>query len=223
MLTRHAQDLWSVPAPQTFLGWQLHTRTTLVRLGGGGLWVHSPITLSDELKAEVSALGEVRYVVAPTTFHHLYVQDWLDAWPTATLYGAPGLGKKRRDLAFAGELDGTVALPFADEIDAVHHLPCNKVLAETTFVHRASRTAISTDLMVNLDPPTDFWTRQYGWIAAVKWNEPTVSRPLRIAWKGRATVDELLGKDFDRITLAHGHVIETGGQQALEKAFGWLT
>jgi hypothetical protein len=136
MLTNHAPDLWSIPALQTFLGWELGTRMTVVRLQQGGLWLHSPVAMTDELKGAVAELGDVCYVVAPTNFHHLYVGPWLEAWPDAVLYGAPGLGKKRKDLSFTGMLDGASTLPFADEIDSVHHRPANKGLAETTFIHR---------------------------------------------------------------------------------------
>jgi len=218
----HAPDLWSIPSPQTFLGWQLRTRATIVRLQAGDLWVHSPVPLSDDLRAAVSELGEVRWIVAPTNFHHLYVAEWLAAWPGAALFGAPGLLRKRRDLTLAGVLDGSCPLPFADELDTVHHVAHNRVLGETTFVHRASRTAISTDLVENLDPPEDWWTKQYRWIAAVPWNVVTVSRPLKLTWSGRSSIDALLAKDFDRLVLAHGNVIETGGAEALEGAFAWL-
>jgi hypothetical protein len=73
-----------------------------------------------------------------------------------------------------------------------------------------------------MDPPKDWWTRQYGWIAGVPWNVPVVSRPLKLTWKGRTTINALLEKDFDRLTVAHGHVIETGAREALEGAFSWL-
>lgn len=34
--------------------------------------------------------------------------------------------------------------------------------------------------------------------------------------------DGVLGEDFDRITMTHGEVLESGGRDALERAWAWL-
>jgi hypothetical protein len=41
-----------------------------IRLSGGSLFVWSPVALTEDLRAEVDALGEVRYLVAPNSLHH---------------------------------------------------------------------------------------------------------------------------------------------------------
>ncbi|GEM_PF-2862721 len=52
------------------------------------------------------------------------------------------------------------------------------------------------------------------------------SRLLRVVYRdhraARASLVKLLAHDFDRIVLAHGAVIETGGRDALERTFDFL-
>ena len=38
----------------------------------------------------------------------------------------------------------------------------------------------------------------------------------------RAPVDRVLTWDFDRVIMAHGEVLESGGREAMRTAFAWL-
>lgn len=38
----------------------------------------------------------------------------------------------------------------------------------------------------------------------------------------RASLERILSWDFDRIILAHGHVVETGGKETLRSAYAFL-
>jgi len=35
-------------------------------------------------------------------------------------------------------------------------------------------------------------------------------------------MERILAWDFDRIVIAHGEVLETGGQEALRSSYAWL-
>jgi hypothetical protein len=76
----------------------------VIRLSDGGLFIWSPIKLTDDLRAEVEALGEVRHLVPPNSLHHLFLDDWRFAYPNAKLCAPPGLRKKRKDINFDGDL-----------------------------------------------------------------------------------------------------------------------
>lgn len=43
-----ATDLWVDQQPLRFVGVEIGTRMTLIRLPTGGLWIHSPIEATDE-------------------------------------------------------------------------------------------------------------------------------------------------------------------------------
>jgi hypothetical protein len=75
MLREIDTGIWAAEAPQRFLGADVGTRMTVIRLADGSLFVHSPIHLDDEIRASVDRLGPVRHVVAPNRYHHLYVAD----------------------------------------------------------------------------------------------------------------------------------------------------
>jgi hypothetical protein len=70
-----------------FYGFTYPNRCVVVRLAGGELWVWSPIELSTALMRELSALGQVTHLVSPNKIHHLYLPEWLEAYPDAQLWG----------------------------------------------------------------------------------------------------------------------------------------
>lgn len=48
-------------------------------------------------------IDKVKYLVCPNIVHHLSVQDYVKRYPKASVFGVPGLEKKRSDLNFTGE------------------------------------------------------------------------------------------------------------------------
>jgi hypothetical protein len=38
----------------------------------------------------------------------------------------------------------------------------------------------------------------------------------------RASLERILGWDFDRVVMAHGVVLESGGREALRRGYAWL-
>ncbi len=220
MLTQHAPDLWTESAPHTMLGVHFGARMTVVRLPDGGLWLHSPLPLTDARRAELAAFGPVRHIVAPNLFHHLYAGEWAAAVPDAQLHLAPGLDKKRPDLK-GTSLDG--ANPWPGTLDATRVDGFR--MMETTFFHAPSRTLICTDLVANLPPSDHAWTRFYSWMTGLK-DEPSVNRIIRGSVNdnaaARRSLDALIALDPARLILAHGRILETEGAAGLRQAWSWL-
>ena len=71
----------------SFFGFPYPTRSVIVRLANGDLWVWSPVKLSADLRAAVERLGPVRHLVSPNKLHHLYLSEWKAAYPGAQLWG----------------------------------------------------------------------------------------------------------------------------------------
>jgi hypothetical protein len=223
MLERLDDGLWVAARPQSYLGLRVGTRMTVVRLRDGSLWVHSPVTLTPELRAAVDELGPVQHLVAPNMFHHLHAGEWSSAYPTATLHGPAALARKRKDLRLSAVLDDAKAAPWSSELAPVHIDGCQ--LDETVFVHRATRTVISADLAENFTTSSHWPTRLYlkasGIHGRVGW-----SRLLRIVYRDRAaarrSVERLLEHDFERLVLAHGDLIPRDGKSAVRQTFEFL-
>jgi hypothetical protein len=96
---------------------------------------------------------------------------------------------------------------------------------EVVFFHRASRTLILCDLAFNFGPraaaPTRLLMRllrSYGRFGPSK-VDPLLIRDRRAA---RESLEHILRWDFDRVVVAHGEVLESGGREALREGYAWL-
>ena len=98
------ENVWVAEPPLRFGAIELGARMTIIRLDDSSLVLHSPISLTEPLRAELDSIGPVRYVVAPNRFHHLFAAEYAAAYPGSSLYVAPGLQEKRPDLEVAGVL-----------------------------------------------------------------------------------------------------------------------
>lgn len=230
MLTQHAPDLWSVARPHGFMALQFGVRMVVVRIGER-LVLHSPISLSDAEAAEISKLGEVGAIIAPNLFHHLYAGEACERFPEATLVAPLGLEKKRDDLKIDVVLDLSLdalreQAPW--DLDVLTPLPIagQKVMQEFVFLHRPSKSLLTTDLVLNISEPEGLVTKFYSWMSRYK-GAPIHSPLLKLStWSdkkaGKESLERVLAEDFDRLLLAHGDVVESGGKEALANAFSWL-
>ena len=221
------RDIWIVEGPEVAVaGFHYPTRMAVIRLADGGLFVWSPVRLSDDLRAAVDRLGRVAHIVAPNSLHHLFLAEWQRAYPGARLYAAPGLRKKRRDLAFDLELGDAPPADWAGEIDQVA-MRGNLITTEIVFFHRASGTALFTDLLQQIAAE-----RLSGWRAVVAKLDlmtglkPSVPRKFRLAFvgrrKARAALERILGWPVDKVLMTHGTPVERDASAFLRRAFGWL-
>jgi hypothetical protein len=224
MLRKLDENLWVSEQPLRFMGLAVGARMTVIRLADGGLWVHSPLRLTPERRQAVEALGPVRFLVAPNKYHHLFIGEWMAAYPQARAYAAPGLPEKRKDLSFHGVLSDQAPAEWAGQIEL---LPWRgaPLLNEVVFFHRPSRTLVLTDMAHNVGPDaaalTRFFFRLFGGYGRL-----STSLAERMANRDRPavrrTVDTLLQWDFQRVIIAHGHIVESNGAQALREAYAWL-
>ena len=226
MLSELGPGLWtrSIAHRMRDLGLQIGARMNVVRLTTGELVVHAPLPPSDDLVAEVRALGTVRHLVAPNLQHHLYVGEWQKRLPDAVLHVPRHLAAKRPDLGRSlvlGEGPG----PGDPELRHVEIIGCERYLGENVFVHAASGTLLVADLVHNLPPSKDLWTRIYGTIMGFD-GKVALSRAIRLAFRDREatrrSLEVVLALDWSRIVPAHGDVIEGDAKQALRDAYAWL-
>jgi hypothetical protein len=219
-----AKDLWVAERPQRFYGLEVGTRMTVLRLADGSLLLHSPVALDAELRRELDALGRVRFAVAPNRVHHLYAGKVAEAYPEARLWVGPGLERKRPDLGFAGVLGDEAPAEWKGQLDQVFFRG-RPYENEVVFFHRASRTLILCDLAFNFGPRAAAATRllmrllqSYGRFGPSKL-DPLLIRDRRAA---RQSLERILRWDFDRVVVAHGDVLESGGHEALRQGYSWL-
>jgi len=217
-------DIWVVERPQTFYGLPVGTRMTVIRLSGGRLLLHSPVALDAALRAELDAVGRVCYAVAPNRVHHLYAGEVARIYPEARLWVAPGLERKRPDLVFEAVLGDAPPAEWREEVGQVFFRG-RPYENEVAFFHRASRTLLLCDLAFHFGPraaaPTRWLMkllRSYGRFGPSRL-DPWLIRD-RVA--ARASLERILAWDFDRVVVAHGEVLESGGREALRAGYSWL-
>ncbi|MDF2233850.1 DUF4336 domain-containing protein [Albimonas sp. CAU 1670] len=229
MLAPFGTDLWLAEGPvvEGMAGFRFPTRMAVMRLGDAGLAVWSPVAPNDALLAEVEALGPVRWLLAPNDLHHLFLPDWVQAVPRVRVLAAPGVREKRPDMvihAVLGEDPPPSAFEGALDIAPIRG---NRVTTEVAVFHRASRTAIFTDLLQALPPG---WFRGWRGLVAkldlMQEAEPTVPRKFRMAFQDREAARASLAPVFDwpaeRLVIAHGAPVERDAAALLKRAFGWL-
>ena len=210
--------------PQNFYGLPVGTRMTVIRLADGRLLLHSPVALEPELREQLDAIGRVCFAVAPNRVHHLYAGAVAHAYPGTRLWVAPGLERKRPDLVYEAVLGDEAPEEWKGQVDQVFFRG-RPYENEVVFFHRPSRTLILCDLAFNFGPraaaPTRLLMkllRSYGRLGPSTL-DPWLIRDRRAA---RASLERILAWDFDRIIVAHGDVLESGGHETLRHGYSWL-
>ena len=194
---------------------------TVIRLGDGRLILHSPAPMTAALRAELDALGPVGFIVVPEA-HGAFADDAARAYPAARLLAAPDPPRKRRKIAFHGSLADAPPAAWAGQVESLQVRGFR--LHEVVLLHRPSRTLVLTDLCFNVQRSRHRAARVF-FRANGMWRRFGPSRLIRaLAVSDRATfrasLEQVLQWDFDRIVPGHGDVVEHGGRAALRAA--WL-
>ena len=100
MLKEVDTNIWVAQQNLNYLGLEVGTRMTIIRLKNGELVVISPIKVNKEIINQINQLGKVSIIIAPNLYHHLFISDFKTAFPDAQIFAAPGLDSKRQDIDF---------------------------------------------------------------------------------------------------------------------------
>lgn len=222
MLEPWSENIWIATRPVKFFGVETGSRMTVVKLSSGGLFVHSPVALDAQMRRDVDALGEVRAVVAPSLFHHLYVGAWMAAYPKAIFAACQGLDWKRPDLAFTCVLGDTPHEAWAKELQQVYFSARRE--NEVVFYDARSKTMICADALLNLSKhpsaTTKIVARAMGNDApGTGYLERVMVRDRRVA---RRQVDRILEWAPERIILSHGGLVHEDGTNVIRHAYAWV-
>ena len=224
VLTPVVPDVWTSAEPVRIVGMKLSSNMTVLRLEANELLVHSPVPLTPERRNAIEELGTVAHLVAPNTFHHLWLAEWVSAFPDAKVHAPSGLRVKRPDLRIDRDHDledepAFEGLVLEQPIEGFR-------LQETVLLHQRSGCLVVADLVHNVGRPEQRWavlyTRAMGF-----YDEVALSRMLR--WTAfsdrraaRRSVDRVLAFPIQHLLVCHGSPVLSEGKASLEKAFRWL-
>lgn len=216
--------LWVVQQPLTFFNMDVGTRMTVLRLSHGGLLLHSPTELTEEVEQQLWSLGEVRYIVAPNRLHHLFVDKYVETFPEALLYGTKTLLHKRKDLPWSRSLETLNPPPWDDEFRMMA-VRGSSLLDEFVFCDERSGVLVLTDLIQHHDQFSNPLQRLVSRLLGT-YKRYSVPQDLRWSFgnrrKARESMRRMLSWNFDRIILAHGPLVYEGGRKIFTDAMNWL-
>lgn len=218
-IERFGEDLSAIRMQHRMMGMELGTRSSLVRLGSGGLALISPGPFEEKEFQEIEAMGAVEALIAPNLFHHLFLARAARRFPEAARFYAPGLTEKVGSLPPGASLGEEAPALWSDRLR--QHLVQGTSTNEVVFLHVPSRTLILTDLAFNVRSG-GLWTR-----IALRLNAGYgsfgPSRLFRASIRDSAafgrSLREIAAWDFDRILVAHGEVVETRGNALFRETF----
>ncbi len=217
-----AEGVWVVDRRvHVALGMTLPCRSTVIRLDGGGLFVHSPPPLNLATRNALESLGPVQAVVGPNPVHHSFIPDYAEAYPQAQVFLAPGLAQRVPGLPRGTELGDDPPPLWQGRIDQI--VLRLDGLGEVSFLHRPSGTLILTDLSMNLISPTTrieaiYW-RAAGYPARFAPSLPVRRTVLRNRQLTASIASRILEWPFERIVMCHGDIIDEDVQACFRAAF----
>jgi hypothetical protein len=218
-------SIWVTERPVWFSGVRLRSRTTVVRLSGGALWLHSPCPPSADVCSALDALGELRWIVVPNRFHHLQTPATAARYPNARVVGPKSAESRNPRLSLTMGLNDAAYLRATPELSPVQ-LGGVPFLDETVFFHAPSGSLIAADLLMSACA-RDHWTwrtaarifGRYGKIGT----PPDVRMHTRASAVVAASIARLGALPLQQILVAHADPITDRPIQQLAEAWAFAT
>ncbi|MGD8591959.1 MAG: DUF4336 domain-containing protein, partial [Gammaproteobacteria bacterium] len=220
-----ADGIWVLDGnPINFLTFPYEIRSTIIEIGEGELFIHSPVQISAANLLK-SLPGQVKYIVSPNKLHSLFLGDWKTVFPEAKLYAPPGLISKLPDVSFYKKLVDEPE-PQWQEVLKQKVVRGSWFMSEVVFFHKPSATLILGDLIENHNPMRLGWLyRAIGLAMGILAPNGTTARIFRWTFfrrkKVRQDLQEILSWNAKRVVVNHGPIVETGAQEFLRNAFQW--
>ena len=205
-------------------------RMTVIRLNSGDILLHSPTRWTARLQREIETLGLLRHLVAPNPFHWSFIRGWQAHFPAARVWAAEGTRQRRmvrlRGPRFDAEISDVPPPDWSGELDLI--MVRGLVFREAALFHHATRTAILTDLVVNLDPEKMPPCRRFG-VSALGSLGPEGKAPVyaRAMYRTNsreagAAARRLIALEPERVIFSHGRWFEKDGATRLAASLDWL-
>lgn len=203
-------------------GLVLPVSATLLRLPDGSLLMHAPVPIDADAEHAIRALGRVSGVLAPNSFHHLFVADTLARFTDAALFLAPGLRERVTTLPPATVVEGNAPAAWQGDVEPLPFGPIGP-FGELAILHRSTSTLVLTDLAFHMRTFAGTFDR-IGWRlfgVPVGFGPSRTARLtlLRDPKAARPFLERMLEKGFRRIVVAHGDPVEIDAEQAFRRAF----
>jgi len=188
--------------------------------------VHNPLVRLIRASNELGKGHKIRSITingSSLSWHD--VNSYINNYPNAKIYAAPGLKKKRKDIQFNGTLLDEPNEEWQEEIDQMVFRGCF-FMKEVFFFHKETKTLIITDFIQSIHPYHNLFERMMGRIGGI-YNNPSPPRDLRLMMRldrqtTKQSVERVKQWHFDKIIIAHGQLITRDARIVFNKAFDWI-
>jgi hypothetical protein len=121
---------------------------TVLAVEGGALAIHNPFILAEEDYISLEALGAVAFILVPNRFHASEAGAFHQRFPKAKVFASPAarMNLAKQECAVSGWLP----VDWRSEIMPAFALAGTRALGEILFVHRPTKTLITTDLVFHM-------------------------------------------------------------------------
>ena len=207
------------------LGTRLPLRMTIVKLADDSIWMHTPTPHNPQIRNRVAAMGKLKYIVAPSNGHNLFLEDWQSSFPDAAVYVAAGIPKKRPNLKNYTLLRDVDTALWQEDLEMLP-MAGAPFFDEHMFYYARSKTLLVTDFYQNYTGVTQ---KGLGKVITKLLLEPLgfkgkcLAPPLktRFAVKDkealRASLDRLWDLDIECVVPAHGEILEQDAKQEIRR------
>ncbi|CAL5220530.1 g2563 [Coccomyxa viridis] len=227
VLQKLADNVWAADRPFLWNGIDVGGRMAVLRLSDGSIWVHSPVSLDDELAAALAEIGEVKHIVTPNFEHTKYAQQWKERYPNAKSYGCPGISQKMPEVSFEEVgTSGTDPEEWLGEVQSTwlsyEHNPFTRspFFNEVVFYFKPARLLVTSDLFWNYPKDRDVGIGTKLWKTGMDRVYLPFYRSFMV--KDQGLYAEALGRifkqwDFDSILPCHGDYVAQDGKRVLQE------
>ncbi len=217
--------MWVHEDSMPMLGTRLALRMSILKLADDSLWMCTPTPHDPQLENRVAEMGEVKYIVAPSNGHNLFLEAWQSAFPDAAVYLAAGIPKKRPNLKDYTLLRDLDTPPWQRDLEMIA-MGGAPFFDEHMFYHGRSKTLLVTDFFQNY---TGVKQKGLGKIVTKFILEPIgfkgkcLAPPLKTKFAVkdrqalRASLDRLWDLDIECVVPAHGDIFEQDAKQAIRR------
>lgn len=217
-----SENLWIHTQSFAMQGIEIGTRSSLVAFVPGELLLIGPGPETRGEAQAISALGQVKHVIAPNAFHHLYLAEAKLLFPEATLWAPGAVAKKQPQLAL-NRLKPQAEFPWDASLKTLGLAGTR--LQEYVFFHKESQSLILTDLLFNVLEPQGIKANVLTAIMGTR-GKLACSRLVKLAIQDKKALKKslqtILAWDFERIIMAHGVCVEENARTRFTEALAFV-
>ena len=205
-------------------------RMTIFKLSGGELLIYSPTRYRETLHTAIEALGPIKHVVAPSTGHWMFVQEWQRKCPEAKTWAVPELAGRKAvraaGLRFDALLGPQPPQEWAGQIE--HVLFRGPGYGELDMFHEASGTLVVADAVLEVHakslPPLSRAMALAAGICTPIGRAPVQLRALLSLNReaNAAAARQLVALAPRRLVPAHGAIVGSDVAEHLRHSLDWL-